>query len=563
MRRPRAATCRSSTLNGTSWARRSRSGGMGIVYRATDTALGREVAVKVLQMQFGTASRRFAEEARITGQLQHPAIPPVHELGSLTDGRPFLAMKLIRGRTLGALLKERPDPSHDRRRFLAVFEQVCQAVAYAHAQKVIHRDLKPGNVMVGSFGEVQVMDWGLAKVLASRPSGEATECEAYEPASTHEIRSLREADGFVTQAGSVMGTPAYMPPEQALGAIDRIDPRSDVFGLGAILAVILTGKPPFTSNSAETIRIKAAQGKVADCFDRLDSCGAEPELVALCKRCLAPDQADRPVDAGIVAKAVADLRANADERARRAELERAKAETRAVEEGNTRREAEARVEAEQAKATEQRRRWRMQMGLISAFGLLFCASMAFLWWDDRKTTAQQSEKDHRENRNLAAVTSWLDKCESALKARDTAKAKEAHQAAEKLKSEGGADALAGRLEQLRADLKAAASLDALEQSQWLSDAKPKSTLRYAETLSWLDADPDNVGPEVAADRIAGSAIRDRLIGALEFRQWYSDPARATLRLLDPDPFREALRDAGQDAMRSPFERCRTELGRVD
>src|SRR5439155_1004218 len=123
------------------------------VYRATDTALGREVAVKVLQEQFGPASvaaRRFAGEARIAAQLQHPAIPPVHDLGTLPDGRPFLAMKLIKGDTLDELLSARPDLAHDRGRFVAVFERICQALAYAHDRKVVHRDLKPANVMVGA-----------------------------------------------------------------------------------------------------------------------------------------------------------------------------------------------------------------------------------------------------------------------------------------------------------------------------------------------------------------------------------------------------------------------------
>jgi serine/threonine-protein kinase len=132
-------------------------GGIGAVFRATDGPLGREVAVKVLQDRFAADSgvaRRFADEARITAQLQHPGIPPVHEVGTLPDGRPFLAMKLIKGSTLADLLAARPDPGHDRGRFIAVFELVCQAVAYAHAHGVLHRDLKPGNVMVGAFGEV-------------------------------------------------------------------------------------------------------------------------------------------------------------------------------------------------------------------------------------------------------------------------------------------------------------------------------------------------------------------------------------------------------------------------
>jgi tetratricopeptide (TPR) repeat protein len=306
-------------------------GGMGVVYGATDTILGREVAVKVLQDKFDTSSgaaRRFADEARITGQLQHPAIPPVYDLGTLPDGRPFLAMKLIKGNTLDALLKARPDAGENRGRFVAVFEQVCQALAFAHAHSVIHRDLKPANVMVGNFGEVQVMDWGLAKVLGLRTSA------ADDPNETRaetEIRGLRESDCEFTQAGSILGTPAFMPPEQAIGAVDQVDARSDVFGLGSILCVILIGRPPFAGDTTEQIRQEAARGKVAGAFARLDACGADPELIALCKRCLAPEKADRPANGEEVAWTVAELRAAADERARRAEVERAADAARSVE----------------------------------------------------------------------------------------------------------------------------------------------------------------------------------------------------------------------------------------
>src|SRR5262249_51699606 len=151
-------------------------------------------------------------------------IPPVHEVGTLPDGRPFLAMKLIRGRTLDELFSDRPDPAADRGRFVAVFEQICQTVGYAHG--VIHRDLKPANVMVGAFSEVQVMDWGLAKVL----SGATPACGgADDPDATlgTMIASTRD-DSEGTQPGSLLGTPAFMPPEQAMGAIDEVDARSDV-----------------------------------------------------------------------------------------------------------------------------------------------------------------------------------------------------------------------------------------------------------------------------------------------------------------------------------------------
>src|SRR5262249_22905075 len=259
-----------------------------------------------------------ADEARITGQLQHPNIPAVHDFGALPNGRPFLAMKLIKGETLEELLKRRGDTVDDRGRFVAAFEQLCQAVAYAHAHDVIHRDLKPANVMGGAFGEGQVMDWGVGKVLGAR-TGRGTDPNA--TTAPTRVRSLRESDDLFTQAGSVLGTPAFMPPEQAAGAVTTIDRRSDVFGLGAVLAVVLTGRPPFVADTSETTRVKAAQGDVGECFARLDTCGADPDLVALCRRCLAPRPEDRPSDAGEVAKAVAALRAAAEERARRAGTE--------------------------------------------------------------------------------------------------------------------------------------------------------------------------------------------------------------------------------------------------
>src|SRR5262249_29143001 len=234
-------------------------GGIGVVHRATDTVLGREVAVKVLQEQYALESRmarRFAAEARITGQLQHPNIPAVHDLGTLPDGRPFLAMKLIKGQHLEHLLERRGDTTEDRGRFVAAFEQVCQALAYAHAHDVIHRDLKPANVMVGRFGEVQVMDWGLAKVLGARPQ-EQTGPE--ETTAETAVLSLRDSDDPLTHAGSVLGTPAFMPPEQAAGAVGTIGRRSDVFGLGAVLAVGLAGQAPVVGGPSGAARVQGGR----------------------------------------------------------------------------------------------------------------------------------------------------------------------------------------------------------------------------------------------------------------------------------------------------------------
>jgi WD40 repeat protein/serine/threonine protein kinase len=304
-------------------------GGMGAVYRALDVALGRDVAVKLLSDRFAPDSsfaQRFLSEARITGQLQHPGIPAVHQVGNLPDGRPFLAMKLIKGSTLEVLLTERADPSAERGRLLGVFEAVCQAVGYAHAHQVIHRDLKPSNIMVGAFGEVQVMDWGLAKVLGASAAPAAPMTAPDETRAWTEVSPLPQSDGSYTQAGALVGTPAFIPPEQAGGELEKIDQRADVFGLGALLTVILTGKPPYVAATVEAVRLMAVRGQLEDCLCRLDRCAADPELVALCKRCLAFNPADRPSNAGEVASVVASYLSAAEDRARRAELDRVRSE---------------------------------------------------------------------------------------------------------------------------------------------------------------------------------------------------------------------------------------------
>jgi tetratricopeptide (TPR) repeat protein len=301
-------------------------GGMGVVYRARDMELNREVAVKLLQAKFApgsAAARRFVEEAHVTARLQHPGVPPVYRVGELPDGRPFLAMKLIRGQTLAELLAARgPGSTH----WLGVFEGICQAVGYAHAHGVIHRDLKPANVMVGAFGEVQVMDWGLAKVLGERRDVGPPVAHDPTPDDPDQTAARPALDADRTRAGSVMGTPAFMAPEQATGDLDRIDRRADVFGLGAVLCSLLTGKPPYVGDTAVSTAQLAARGDLRECFARLDASGADPDLHALAKRCLSVEPDDRPADASELARTVAALRAAADERARTAEVERGKAE---------------------------------------------------------------------------------------------------------------------------------------------------------------------------------------------------------------------------------------------
>jgi serine/threonine protein kinase len=296
-------------------------GGMGVVYAARDRTLGRDVAVKVLRPELADRPRvvaRFVEEARIAAQLQHPGIAPVHDLGVLPDGRPFLAMKLIKGRTLADLLKERAAPSADLPRFLSIFEAVCQAVGYAHAKGVIHRDLKPANVMVGAFGEVQVMDWGLAKTPGP-PDGDRLPTD--DPPGTV-IDPGRDPDSH-TQAGSLMGTPAYMPPEQAKGEVEKIDQRADVFALGAVLCEVLTGQPPYVGSFAE-VKAQAVMGLTGPALGRLDAVRSGREMLDLCRVCMQTDRDLRPKDAIAVVEEAVAIRTEVAEFERTTEIDRAR-----------------------------------------------------------------------------------------------------------------------------------------------------------------------------------------------------------------------------------------------
>ncbi len=291
-------------------------GGMGVVYRADDLTFGREVAVNVVAPELvgGPAARRFVLEAELTGRLQHPGIPPVHDLGALPDGSPYLAMKLIRGKTLADELKARHTPADDLDRFAQVFEQICMAVAYAHARRVIHRDLKPANVMVGSFGEVQVMDWGLAKKLG----------EADEPLTAGDPDDgWRPDPEGRTRAGTILGTPAYMPPEQARGRVHEVDERADVFALGGVLCAILTGRPPYVATTGHAAWELAAAAHLDDAFARLSAVKEAGRLPAVAKRCLSPQPEDRYTHAGEVAAAVHAARRTAEEWKRKDELDAA------------------------------------------------------------------------------------------------------------------------------------------------------------------------------------------------------------------------------------------------
>jgi PAS domain S-box-containing protein len=275
-------------------------GAMGSVFKARDAAFGREVALKLLldeHLDKPEFRRRFAEEARITAHLHHPGVVPVYEAGEFPGGRPFFSMRFVRGDTLEKLLAARTDAIPDRSRFLKVFEKLCETLAYAHAQGVIHRDLKPANVMVADYGRVKVMDWGVAKALPRSPL-------YVPPTDPHPVVDMAPPaagdPNTLTQFGRVLGTPSFMAPEQARGHADRLDERTDVFGLGAILCMILTGQPPYHGPDARATYRRAVRADLTDALTRLDECEAYPELIALCRRCLAPAPADRPRDARVL-----------------------------------------------------------------------------------------------------------------------------------------------------------------------------------------------------------------------------------------------------------------------
>jgi serine/threonine-protein kinase len=545
-------------------------GAMGDVFRGRDTDLGREVALKALREEHREDTKlaqRFVEEAQIGGQLVHPGIVPTYELGTLADGRPFFTMKLVKGHRLYELLAARPTPAADLPRFLAIFQQVCQTVAYAHARGVIHRDLKPLNIMVGSFGEVQVMDWGLAKVL---PRDGRTEREkpSAEPAPSM-VSTVRSSSPDGATDGA-LGTPAYMAPEQAGGEIASVDERADVFGLGSILCEVLTGKPAYTGGSQRAIILKAQRGDTADALSRLDTSGADRELIELARRCLSVDPEERLRHAGEVAGAIAAHAAGVQERLRKAELERAGAEARADEETKRRALADDLAREATARANEERKRRRVTAALAASILIAGGLGAGGWTWIERDRAARAAARTTQVSTALQEAAGHQVRAKSAKEGDLVAwtQALDAAQRARDLLEPGLDPALREQVERLLVDVDAGRKtaeaagllLDRLAdiRSRWIdSYDAPATEGEYAEAFREAGIDAMGLPPAEAGARIRSqradvalelTAALDHWADMQRFIQHDDKGANhllAVARAADPNPWRDQLRSALQ------------------
>ncbi|MEM8883833.1 MAG: serine/threonine-protein kinase [Planctomycetota bacterium] len=502
-------------------------GGVGIIFHARDLHLGRDVAMKILHARHDEdrVVSRFVREAQIGSQLQHPSIVPIYEVGRTRDARPFFTMKLVRGQTLARLLAARDALTDDRIRHLRIFESICQAVAYAHDRGVIHRDLKPANVMIGRFGEVQVIDWGFAKVIGE------VETDEEGPIETGDV----DAAAVQSRLGGALGTPSYMAPEQALGDRPALDQRTDVFCLGGILTEILTGQPPVGGSSAQEAVAHASVGELGETTTRLEHSEADPLLIDLALRCLRRHKRDRPPDARDVARTMTGYLTAVEERTRAAELAA----------------AEQRVRAD-----EERRRRRLGIGAAASLFLLlsFLGAIGVAVWDRRRTATRDIEALLADADRRVAAAEWA------------AAARAMREATLRGQSAPVDATMRDEVDARLAMYDGVLELIAL---RLRLDHHPFETNRaYAETFRRVIGSEDHPSPEqiVGYGKGRPATVRAQIALSLDdwaARSWLRLPRRDSAeagaamlgastkwsrlveaaRVLDPDPWRRRLRDA--------------------
>jgi tetratricopeptide (TPR) repeat protein len=522
------------------------AGGMGTVWMAQQTEpVRRLVAVKLIKpgMDSGAVLTRFEAERQALALMDHPNIARVLDAGATADGRPFFVMELVRGVPITQFCDERQLTPRAR---LELFVPVCRAVQHAHQKGIIHRDVKPSNALVALYDDApvpKVIDFGVAKA-AGEPLTDRT---------------------LVTGFGAVVGTPAYMAPEQAtLNNLD-VDTRADVYGLGALLYELLSGSPPFDradlqkAGLLEVLRVVREEEPPRPSA-RVSTSTARPAVAAA-----------RGTDPGRLAGLLRSdldwvvMKALEKDRGRRYESAAGLAED--VERYLAGEPVVAAPPSAGYRVRKFVRRHRAGVAVAAVLGVAVAAGVAGTVTGliqsgraaaeraqrELEEARRAGEEDARLARNAEAVAAQLGQCEEAIRAGDTARAATALEVARKRSAEGGAEHHAGRLGRLAADVALVRDLDAADQFRWTWSGsrfphQEPVAARIREALGRFGADPDVGSVESAARRVAESAVRERAVAALDFVLRYAPlehlaRVRALLRRLDDDPYRNALRDA--------------------
>ena len=506
-------------------------GGIGSVWQVDDRDMDRTLAVKVLHTKLEketSANLRLKREAMLTGSLQHPGIPPVFEYGSLVGGSNYFTMKLVEGETLDRTFEKQSGPE-----LLAIFRQVAEAVGFAHSRNVIHRDLKPQNIMVGAFGEVQIMDWGLAKDLNAKRPAEKNGTAAPKTSPQSEIETSDNSidssyvgvNSELTRHGDVVGTPAYMSPEQALGELDSLGPATDVYSLGAMLFEILTGNRWYRvrPDDSDAERVKAVLKT------NLDSDEIAQPLATLCEQCLDQDQAKRPSNGTEVAQLIADYQSKLAQRLKETEIERAKAETAAI---------------------EVKKQSRLRLGIIAALalaGIIGVASFA-------RYQNEQAENRRKLLSNFAVAENRIEIF------RDRGDFETANQTLASITQEiesSGESELLDQATILEKDNQIIQDLDLARhlrrsaddpKEKWVFQKSGGDVAPYRKAIYSAIGDIEKESQEDVVARLNASAIKRHLIAGID--DWAviePDPELAAKLLAiniasDPDPIRSKIRD---------------------